>query len=85
MQGSHLWHHAGNLGLINVHTLPVIIEWLDKNKVPYDEIFVGKPWCEEGGFYVDDKSIRPDEFITMDLEQIYKLIGFKAPQWKLQL
>ena len=70
--------HSNNLGLINAHTLPVIIEWLDKNNVPYDEIFVGKPWCEDGGFYVDDKAIRPDEFATMELEQIYELIGFKA-------
>jgi capsule biosynthesis phosphatase len=70
--------HSNNLGLINAHTLPVIIEWLDKNNVPYDEIFVGKPWCEDGGFYVDDKAIRPDEFATMGLEQIYELIGFKA-------
>jgi len=72
--------HSGNLGLINVHTLPTIIDWLDKNNVPYDEVFVGKPWCEEGGFYVDDKAIRPDEFASMSLEKIYELIGVKAPQ-----
>lgn len=70
----------GNIGAINVHTLPGIISWLQENDVPFDEIFVGKPWCEHGGFYVDDKAIRPDEFATLSLEEIYDLIGQDAPQ-----
>ncbi len=32
----------GNVGKINIHTLPVITAWLDKHQVPYDEILVGK-------------------------------------------
>ncbi|QCO55508.1 capsular biosynthesis protein [Pseudorhodobacter turbinis] len=72
--------HSGNLGKINTDTLPLIIRWLDKNQVPYDEIFVGKPWCEDGGFYVDDKSIRPDEFAKLSLKEIYELIGETSPQ-----
>ena len=47
--------YQGNLGEINIHTLPGIINWLDKNEVPYDEVIVGKPWCGFEGFYVDDK------------------------------
>ena len=35
--------------------------WVAKNKVP-DEIIVGKPWPSFGGFYVDDKAIRLNEF-----------------------
>jgi len=72
--------HSGNIGKINVETLPLIISWLEKNNVPYDEIFVGKPWCEDGGFYVDDKSIRPDEFAKLSLKEIYELIGETSPQ-----
>jgi len=72
--------HAGNIGKINVHTLPVIIEWLEKHDIPFDEIFLGKPWCEDGGFYVDDKAIRPDEFANLSLQEIYTLIGEKTPQ-----
>jgi capsule biosynthesis phosphatase len=64
----------GNLGKINVHTLPVIISWLDKHDVPYDEIIVGKPWCGHDGFYVDDRAIRPSEFVSMSLEEINGLL-----------
>lgn len=67
----------GNVGKINIVTLPVITEWLDKHKVPYDEVFVGKPWCGREGFYIDDKAIRPDEFTELSLEEIYSLIGNK--------
>ena len=66
--------YAGNLGKINVHTLPTIIKWLDKYNVPYDEIILGKPWPGPQGFYVDDKAIRPNEFINLSLQDINKLI-----------
>lgn len=66
--------YEGNLGKIVAHTSPIIIEWLEKNSVPYDEIWLGKPWCGNQGFYVDDKSIRPDEFSSMNYEEIAKLL-----------
>ena len=64
----------GNLGKINAVTLKTIFQWLDKHDVPYDEVHVGKPWCGVNGFYVDDKSIRPDEFSNLSLDEIKKLI-----------
>lgn len=67
--------YEGNIGKINANTLPIIIEWLDKHNVPYDEIYTGKPWCGFDGFYVDDKSIRPSEFAELSLEQIYELLS----------
>lgn len=63
----------GNEGKINKNTLPIIISWLDKHDVPYDEIYVGKPWCGFEGFYIDDKSIRPNEFTELSYEQILEL------------
>ena len=48
-----------SVGLINANTLPIVIEWLKRHDVPFDEIYVGKPWCGHDGFYVDDKAIRP--------------------------
>ena len=63
----------GNIGKINIHTLPTIIEWLDKHDVPYDEIIVGKPWCGHDGFYIDDRAVRPSEFANLTYEQIDKL------------
>ena len=44
----------GNLEKINTVTKP-IAEWLKKQKIQYDEIIMGKPWCGEDGFYIDDK------------------------------
>lgn len=64
----------GNVGKINVHTLPVITEWLERHDVPYDEIHVGKPWCGFEGFYVDDRAIRPSEFTRLTPEEIDDLI-----------
>lgn len=67
--------YQGNIGKINVNTLPVIIDWLNDNDVPYDEIYVGKPWCGHNGFYIDDKAIRPDEFVSMSYDELVKLLG----------
>jgi capsule biosynthesis phosphatase len=66
--------YDGNIGKINIHTLPTIIAWLDKHGVPYDEIIVGKPWCGHDGFYIDDRSIRPSEFISLSFKEITALI-----------
>lgn len=66
--------YEGNVGLINVHTLPIITEWLAKHSVPYDEIIVGKPWCGKDGFYIDDRAIRPSEFASMSFEEITDLL-----------
>lgn len=65
---------AGNVGEINKNTLPIIIDWLAEHEVPYDEIYVGKPWCGFEGFYVDDKAIRPDEFLDLSYSEICKLL-----------
>jgi capsule biosynthesis phosphatase len=59
-----------SVGLINTNTLPVVIDWLKRYDVPFDEIYVGKPWCGHEGFYVDDKAIRPDELINLTLNEI---------------
>lgn len=66
--------YGGNVGKINVHTLPIIVDWLEKHNVPYDEILVGKPWCGHEGFYIDDRAIRPSEFATMTLDEINHML-----------
>lgn len=67
--------YAGNTGKITANTLPIILDWLAEHNVPYDEIYVGKPWCGMDGFYVDDRAIRPDEFVNLSLVEIQQLIG----------
>jgi len=66
--------YNGNVGEINIHTLPIITDWLDKHDVPYDEILVGKPWCGFEGFYIDDRSVRPSEFLRMTYDEITLLL-----------
>ena len=72
--------YEGNVGKINIHTLPVIIKWLEEHNIPYDEIIVGKPWCGFEGFYVDDKAVRPSEFMSMNLDEINALLAKEKVQ-----
>ena len=65
--------YDGNLGLINANTAKIIINWLDKWQIPYDEIIYGKPWPGENGFYIDDRSIRPRELLEKNVEELNKI------------
>lgn len=67
--------YAGAVGKINLHTLPVIIDWLRRHDVPHDEIIVGKPWCGTEGFYVDDRALRPDEFARLSPDEAARFFG----------
>lgn len=64
-----------SVGKITANTLPIIFEWLKKNEVPFDEIQVGKPWCGNDGFYIDDKAIRPSEFLSLSYLEIRELLN----------
>ena len=66
--------YQGNIGAINKNTLPIIIDWLRRHDIPYDELYVGKPWCGFEGFYVDDKAIRPDELVKLSYVEICQLL-----------
>ena len=66
--------YQGNIGAINKNTLPIIINWLARHDIPYDELYVGKPWCGFEGFYVDDKAIRPDELVKLSYAEICQLL-----------
>ena len=65
----------GNIGRIAAVTGKQLMEWLERHNIPYDEMHLGKPWPGRGGFYVDDKSIRPDEFLKLSYEEILAVIG----------
>ncbi|NIJ07985.1 capsule biosynthesis phosphatase [Sphingomonas vulcanisoli] len=66
--------HGNSVGMINAKTLPVMFEWLARHDIPYDEVHIGKPWCGEDGFYIDDKAIRPSELRDLSYEQIRELL-----------
>lgn len=66
--------YEGNLGLINAHTAKMTMAWLDKWEIPYDEILFGKPWPGKEGYYVDDRAIRPDEFLNYTKEELDEML-----------
>lgn len=67
--------YDANVGLIIANTAKTLLAWLDRHEIPYDELHVGKPWAGRGGFYVDDKAVRPDEFLKLSYEEILALVG----------
>lgn len=67
--------YENSFGKIVAQTVPGIIDWLQLHDIPYNEIWVGKPWCGHDGFYVDDRAVRPDEFTSLDYKEIRALIG----------
>lgn len=81
-QGFHVILHSsrnmqtydGNLGRINAKTAPVLLEWLDRHGIEYDEIYFGKPWPGRRGFYIDDRTVRPDEFVRLSYEEVLGLV-----------
>lgn len=62
--------YNGCIGLINKNTARILLEWLEKWEIPYDEIIYGKPWPGHKGFYVDDRTVRPDEFLKKSVEEL---------------
>lgn len=66
--------YKNNLGQINKNTAPILFNWLAKWDIPYDEILFGKPWPMAKGFYIDDRAIRPSEFLRFDEAGINALL-----------
>jgi capsule biosynthesis phosphatase len=60
--------YQDSLGKIIANQAPVVIEWLKKYEIPYDELLFGKPYAD---YYIDDKSV---EFT--DWEEVRKKINF---------
>lgn len=65
--------YDGDIEKILMYTKPIIENWLTKWNIPYDEIICGKPWPGKEGFYVDDRTIRPDELIKYNLEELKEI------------
>ncbi|MEM1344457.1 MAG: capsular biosynthesis protein [Pseudomonadota bacterium] len=63
----------GNPGQINKTVAPVLLDWLDRHAIPYDEVHLGKPWPGSDGFYIDDRSVRPREFLENDMAALAAL------------
>lgn len=72
--------YEGNLGQINKHTAPVMLAWLEKWDIPYDEIIFGKPWPGHLGYYVDDRAIRPAEFLNQTPQELKEICDRDRPK-----
>ena len=55
MTARNMLTYNNNVGKIIANQSPVVIEWLNKHQIPYDELHFGKPLAD---FYIDDKAIR---------------------------
>lgn len=49
--------------------------WLNKVGLGDIEVIFGKKWCWMDGFYVDDRCIRPSEFLNNNINQIQKILS----------
>ena len=57
----HMKTCNGNEGQVLAKIGKITLDWLEKNKIPYDEIYFGKPWAD---VYIDDNAYR---FVSWDL------------------
>ncbi len=62
--------YDGNQGEILINVLPTLLDWLKRHEVPFDEVWMAKPWPGHDGFYVDDRTVRPREFVEHSLEEL---------------
>jgi capsule biosynthesis phosphatase len=60
MTARNMVTYNNNVGQIIANQAPVVIEWLKKYNIPYDELLFGKPHAD---FFVDDKGI---QFTTIE-------------------
>ena len=51
----HMKTCEGNIGRVLARIGAATLNWLEKNNVPYDEIYFGKPWAQ---IYIDDNAFR---------------------------
>lgn len=65
--------HRGDEAKVIGEIGKITTDWLEKHNVPYDGIKYAKPFAENG-FYIDDKAIRPKEFLDLSIEEIKGLI-----------
>lgn len=66
--------HRNNEAAVVADVAADTIAWLERHGIEYDGLRFGKPYAENG-FYVDDRTVRPDEFVSLDEGAIFRLLG----------
>ena len=64
----------GNPGQIAKNVTPVLLNWLAEHDIPFDELHMAKPWPGHKGVYVDDRSVRPREFVELSFDEMEALM-----------
>lgn len=54
--------HNNNIAKIIANQAPIVIDWLKKHNIPYDELLFGKPLAD---YYIDDKGVQFTDFETL--------------------
>lgn len=62
--------YGGNAGEILKNVFPTLSAWLERHGIPYDEIWMAKPWPGHDGLYVDDRTVRPREFLSHSIPEL---------------
>lgn len=65
--------HKNNEAKVVASMAKVTYDWLDRYEVPYDGLKFGKPYAENA-FYIDDRAIRPDEFLKLSYQEIMDML-----------
>jgi len=64
----------GNQGKLTRNVAPTLLAWLAQHQVPFDELHLGKPWPGHRGYYIDDRAVRPREFVELSFEELDDLV-----------
>jgi len=69
----HMKTCEGNVGRVQARIGSITLNWLEKNEVPYDEIYFGKPWAQ---IYIDDNAFRFENWDAINAD------GSNFPRYK---
>jgi len=61
---------GGNMGKIMKNVGKITLDWLERNKISYDEIYFGKP---NGHIYIDDRAFRFTDWESVTEDKLLNL------------
>jgi capsule biosynthesis phosphatase len=64
----------GNPGKVARNVGPGLLRWLAAHDIPFDELHLAKPWPGRQGFYIDDRAVRPREFVELSFDALNALV-----------
>jgi hypothetical protein len=65
--------HRNDEGKVLADVGAITLAWLREHGVPFHALRFGKPYAHEG-FHVDDKAVRPGEFLAHAPADLRKLL-----------